>query len=301
MGATVFSVTSVLILFMLVGVFLQLRGKYTPQVNYFLGYFLTNIALPPAIINSFQLPRTLETIELIKTTAFYSLIMMFITLGIGVLVAKIFNKKENLKRLWITGITFSNILFIGIPIVEQLYGEKGLVVLVVYNTISSIFLFTIGVMIFSEQRHFDWRRMLLAPAILAALIGFGLFMLNIQLPQPIESFNIALGSMTAPISMIINGGLFAKSSLKSIFKDKDNLQFAFARMVIIPVIFVSVLSKFITEPIILGVLVMVSAMPSGAINAIFAEQYIGEGVKASQYITLTTLISMVSLPLIMSF
>lgn len=300
MGEIVFSETIKLVFFMLIGVFMALKKKYSPTVNLFIGYLLTNIALPAAIINSFQVEKTHELSEMIRLTLIYSIFMLLTTLIFGYLVARLLGKTGVLKRLWINCLLFSNILFIGIPIVSRLYGEKGLIVLVIYNTLTSFFLFTVGIMIFSNSREFRLKSLYTTPAIVASFIGYLLFTCQITLPETITSFNVTLGGLTAPLAMIINGSLFAQSNLKQMLSNKDNLQFTLARVVGIPLFFIVVLHFIVKDPIILGVLTLVTAMPTGSLNAILAEEYAGEGTKVSQYIALTTCVSMVTLPLIMS-
>ncbi|RHH71550.1 hypothetical protein DW196_03205 [Vagococcus sp. AM17-17] len=300
MGMTVFNETIVLIFFMFVGVLLNKRGKYSPGANIYIGHLLTTVALPAAIINSFQVDKSDRLLIMMKQTAIYTFIMIVATLLITYLIATLFKKKDMLRSLWVVSLTFSNILFIGIPIVGKLYGEVGLIVLVVCNTVTSLFLFTVGIMFLSNSREIRIRSILTTPAILAAVVGFVLFMFGVKLPKPIHTFNVDLSIMTASLSMIINGSLFSQVKLKELFFDKDNLQFLFVRAIIIPIIFIPVLKFFITDPTILGVLVLLASMPVGSLDAILAEEYAGAGTKVSQYIALTTVTSMVTLPIIMS-
>ncbi|MGY3766665.1 AEC family transporter [Vagococcus vulneris] len=301
MGGIVFSETVQLIFFMIIGMFLSKRGKYTASVNLFIGYLLTNVALPAAIINSFQVEKTPELLRMIRWTMVFSLVMLLLTLLFGFLISKILGKKGVLRRLWINCLLFSNILFIGIPIVDRLYGEEGLIVLVIYNTFTSLFLFTIGIMIFSNSREFKLKSLYTTPPIIASIIGYLLFKFGIVLPETINIFNSTLGGLTAPLAMIINGCLFVQNDFKKIIFNKDNLQFTIARVIGVPLFFILILQFFVKDPIILGVLTLVSAMPTGSLNAILAEEYAGEGAKVSQYIALTTIVSMVTLPMVMSF
>lgn len=291
--------TIILLFYMAVGAFLNFKRKYHPSVNVFIGYLLTNIALPAAILNSFQVEKTTEVMTLMRATFGYSFILLSVTLLVGLTIATLFKKKDSFKRLWINCLTFSNILFIGIPIVEKLYGEQGLIILVVYNTVANLFLFTIGMMIFSNSRKMAIRQMLTTPALLAAVIGFLFFYFEIHLPFPLLSFTKVMGGMTAPLSMVINGVLFSQNNFIQLLLDKDNLQFTLARSIIVPLLFIPILQLIVPDKMILGILTLIVAMPTGALNAILAEKYGGNGNKASQYIALTTVISMITLPVVM--
>ncbi|TKA00078.1 hypothetical protein FA950_28910 [Bacillus thuringiensis] len=132
-----------------------------------LSNLLTNVALPFAILISFQ-----STFS------------------------------EEMRKIWIGCCTFSNILFIGIPIVGELYGSKGLIILVIYNTISSLFLFTIGIKLYSGNMKgkMNCKGFLSTPVIIASLGGFILFISNIHIPNPFYSAFQTLGNLTAPLS-----------------------------------------------------------------------------------------------------
>ncbi len=274
---------------------------FTTEVKGFISWFLTNIALPCAILNSFETPYSIEIIVLIGKSFAVSLIVILLTMLFALFYTFLFNKKGISRRLWMGCFTFSNILFIGMPIVSELFGAKGLIVLVVYNTVANLFLFTVGIMIFSGQKQIEWRKMIQTPALIAACMGFLFFVLNIRFPTPIKNFIEVIGTMTVPLAMILNGALFASVSLKTIIKNKDNLQFSFLRLLILPLCMIPLLKLGIQDSLILGVMVLVSGMPTGALNAVFAEQYAQKGAKVSQYIAISTIISLVTLPLLLFF
>lgn len=118
----VFYQTIGLIIYMLIGVIIKVKGYFTKQVNLFLGWFLTNIALPSAILRSFQMEYTAQIKKLMLTSLLYSIVFIIGTLGLSYLFCVIFKRKYVERRMWVCCFTFSSILFIGMPIVEALYG-----------------------------------------------------------------------------------------------------------------------------------------------------------------------------------
>lgn len=297
----VFYQTISLIIYMLIGVIVKVKGYFTKQVNVFLGWFLTNIALPSAILRSFQMEYTAQIKKLMLTSLLYSIVFIIGTLGLSYLFCVIFKRKYVERRMWVCCFTFSSILFIGMPIVEALYGEKGLIVLVIFNTVANLVLFTIGIMIFSNRYHLKWKQVVRTPAIIAALVGATLFVWKIPIPNFMYNSLKYLGDMTVPLSMILNGALFYSSNIKKVFLDVDNLLFSFIRLIIFPIIII-VIMKFVTDNyLLIGIVALISGMPTGALNAVFAEEYAQKGEKVSQYITVSTIISMFSLPIIMLF
>lgn len=301
MSLIVLSQTVILILYMLIGVILLKRNLFTSQVEQCFGWLLTNIALPLAILSGFQIEYSPEIVKLIRDSLFVSFAIVLSTMGLGFIFTVVFRKTEIERRLWVACFTFSNILFIGIPIVSQLIGPKGLLVLVVYNTVANIVLFTIGIMIFSGSNKFNAIRIIKTPAILAALLGFCLFWFQISVPNTILTFITSIGNMTTPLSMIVNGAIIARLKVVRIFINRDNILFSILRLVVLPLCLIPIIKEFIDDPVILVIMSLVIGMPTGALNSVFAEQYAGQGAKVSQYIIISTLLSMITLPLIMIF
>lgn len=299
MSIIVFGQTIILILYMLVGALLSKKKLFTVQVEACLGWFLANIALPFAILMSFQVEYSSEIMNIVKKSLVTSIVIVALTMGLGFLFTVLFRRKGAGRRLWVACFTFSNILFIGIPIVSELLGPKGLIVLVTYNTVANLILFTVGVMIFSGSKEIDVIRIVKTPAIIAAALGFLLFVLHLSIPQMLAPFFTSIGNMTAPLSMIVNGAIFARSKIMPIILDKDNLLFSVLRLIALPACLTPLLKLTLHDPVILVIMCLVIGMPSGALNSVFAEQYVGEGAKASQYIVLSTIISMFTLPLIL--
>lgn len=171
--------------------------------------------------------------------------------------------------------------------------------LVSYNTVSMFLLFTLGVVIYKNGagKGIDVKQFLLNPAILATFIGFIFFVMEISLPSTVYRAIDSLGSMTAPLSMIITGATMAENRLLEFVKDYKVYLFSAFRLLLIPAITFIILKQFLEDPIIIGVLVIAAAMPSGAMNVVLAEQYNSSGAVASKYVVMTTILSIFTLPL----
>ncbi|MFT8917418.1 MAG: AEC family transporter [Oenococcus sp.] len=287
-----------LIIFMLFG-FLLLKLGWIKKIHINgLSGLLTKLSLPCAILMSCQMPFSWQTAQIIGESAVISLLFMIVTLLLALLMPKIFRIKADLKNIWVGCCTFSNILFIGIPIIGSLYGHVGLIVLVTYNAFSNLFLFSLGIKLYSSVSKFEWRSFLLTPAIAASILGFLLFFARIRIVSPISDSLSDLGNMTAPLSMLITGALFAQTDFKHLFKRLDLYEFCLTRLVILPLVLVPLLKFGIQNQIILGVMVIAAAMPAGAINTALAELYSGQGRRASEYVVSSTLLSMLTIPLV---
>jgi predicted permease len=72
------------------------------------------------------------------------------------------------------------------------------------------------------------------------------------------------------------------------------------RLIAVPVLFWLILRPFVTDPLVLGVIITLAAMPVGANTTIFAEEYGANARLASQFVFVSTIASLVTIPLIVT-
>src|SRR5699024_6140687 len=190
-------------------------------------------------------------------------------------------------------------LFIGIPIIGTLYGEKGLFILVIYNTISNLFLFTFGIKLYKNDIDFKSIGLsILSPALLASFLGILLLILGVSLPKTLATAINELGNMTAPLSMIITGALFGFINIKKFIVSRNIYLFCFVRLILIPGLVFVILNTFITDKVILGVMVLSAGMPAGATNTSLATIYSDKGAETSQYVVMSSILCIITLPVL---
>lgn len=292
---------AILIVYLLVGLALTHWGQLNKNNLTNLSMLLTDALLPCAILSSFLTDYSREKMRLVFVTFILSFVLMLLVMTTSYLITRLFRIKGKLAKVWIGCCSFSNILFIGIPIIKPLFGSHGLIALVTFNTVSNLFFFSAGVKIYSLNSKIKWKDFIKTPAIWGAFIGFALFALQVKLPGILSVPITALGDMTAPISMIINGALVYGTPILSLLRQKKNFLFVFVRLVVMPFAVILIMMPFIHNPVLRGIFILMGGMPSGAINSVFADLYTGEGQVAAQYIILSTILSMGTLPLLTFF
>jgi len=110
----------------------------------------------------------------------------------------------------------------------------------------------------------------------------------------------SLGSMTSPLSMILIGATLANMKLK-VLLDKSVLYTSFFRLIAFPVLIALLLKPFGLEPMIVNVCVILLAMPVASNTAAMAERYGGDYKFASAVVSVSTLLSVVTVPIITWF
>ena len=300
MITTVIDQCLILLIFLVIGFLCSRKNWIHKKHMSSLSNLLTNIVLPAAILTSFNVNIAAYNLNFFVTIICISLFLVAFPFILSKLLVSFTHMELALKKVWIGCCTYSNILFIGIPIIGTLYDEKGLFILVIYNTISNLFLFTLGIRLYKNDVNFkSMGPSLLSPALLASFLGILLLILNVSLPKTLTTALNELGSMTAPLSMIITGALFGLINIKKFMVSKNIYIFCFVRLIVIPGLVFVILNTFITDKVILGVMILSAGMPAGATNTSLATIYSDKGPETSQYVVMSSILCIITLPILM--
>lgn len=107
-----------------------------------------------------------------------------------------------------------------------------------------------------------------------------------------------LGDLKTPLSRVVIGGVLAEMALKSVFTNWRVYVVSTMRLLLVPLLTWAILRPFITDPLMLGVPVILAAMPSAANAVLLAEEYRSDAELASQGVFISTLFCIVTIPVI---
>ena len=293
------SILAVLIVF---GYVARKLGVLTDTINAGMSTLLVKITLPCTIFVSMLRPFTRTLLMESLATLLISAAVYLSGYVIGMGLARLMNAELEEKRVWQFALVFANVGYMGFPIIYAVYGYEGMIYTTMANVVFNILAFSLGVYLFKKDRDEEVRAnlklALFNPALVATYIGFFLFLTGLRPPEFIESGVGLVGGMTTPLSMLIVGSILAKSRLLTLVNDPRVLPVIFMRLVGIPLVALLVLRPFLHNDVMLGVIVILAAMPVAALTVIFAEQYKGNTAVASKLVALSSLLCLFSIPLI---
>lgn len=296
------ALTQVIILFLiiLVGVYAKKRDIISKEANKKLTSLLLEVTAPLLVITSFSFDYSPE---LLKNAIIVFIFGMLIH-GFGALIGMFLYKKYPVKKQQILKFvtTFSNCGFMGFPILLSLYGRIGIFYGSIFLMSFYIYIWSYGVMVFKGKGG-GWKNIKKAfinPGMIAVYIGLPIFLFSIKLPTPLFSAMEMVGSMTSPLAMLIIGAILADVNFKSIFKGSGTYYASFIRLIVIPLIAFGVLTLLGLKGDILGICIILVAMPAAANSAIFAERLDGDAEYASKVVAVSTLLSVITIPFILT-
>lgn len=286
----------------LVGFYGNKKNIITADMNKGLADILIQIALPFMIVTSFifTYDQTIQT-NVIKTF-YYSFAAYLIIIGVS--YGLVFLMEQDKRTIVHFANVFPNTGYVGFPILLSLYGPEGVIYGSIFNMFFVIFLWTYGIMLFKqhdtkENLRAEIKKVLFNPSIIAVLIGIAIMLFNIELPNALLSATNSIGSMTGPLSMIIIGGILARAKITHYLKDWTIYYGLATKLVIVPLSVYFILAYLVGASTPINVVILMSAMPASAMTSILAESFHIESDYAAVLVALSTLLSLLTVPLLL--
>jgi predicted permease len=190
--------------------------------------------------------------------------------------------------------------FMGYPVARALYGEIGVFYTSIVNLVFSTMVWTYGILLYNSKGKFNYKSLTNIGTI-SSLLGIMLFLLQISIPGPVLSALDLTGKMTTPLSMLLIGALIANVNIKELFSDWKVYWTSFIKLLVIPIVTALLLKLLNYNTMVISICTIMAAMPSAATNAIFAKEFDVNPTFASIGVFITTLLCIVTLPLMLYF
>lgn len=196
---------------------------------------------------------------------------------------------------------FTNNGFMGFPVVKALWGSKALLYAALLNIPVSILMYTYGIWLYARRDgkdvKFSARDLINIPNV-SAVIVLILALMQFRFTGPVQDTLSVIGDATVPLSMIVVGATLAERSHNGIFGDWLIYAAAAVRLLIFPLAVFGLVYFLPIDPLIKGVLVIIAAMPGSANGVLFAQQYGYNRTISSRYVFISTVMSVLTIPLI---
>lgn len=264
--------------------------------------------------------------------AFFMYICLF---GLSFLSGKLFHLQGDHQQLYSAMSAFGNIGFMGIPIVTSIFPERGMLYISVFTMIDQLMLWTVGVRLTSKagdrvekvseiqsscgqvkadrknvaversatdrtvdkRVSFDFKK-LINPVTVAIVLSLIFILAGIQLPEILNTAFSKIGATATPLAMIYLGGVFACMDVRKYVCKLDYYGIVVIKMLIFPVIFYLIQGLLPISAEIRMTMTLTSAMPVMSSVVMMANAYGTDGDYAMGGILVTTVCSIVTLPLV---
>lgn len=192
---------------------------------------------------------------------------------------------------------FSNIGFMGYPLVRAMFGEGAMFHLTIFVLFFQLVCWSYGAQTISGEGRFclSWR-LLKTPCVLSALLAYAIYLSGVHIPRIIADVVKTTGESTSPLAMLILGCALSQCSLRDVFGRPKLYLLALIKLIVVPLAAFFVLRTFIKDPLLLSLTTVVLAMPAATNATILTYQNHGDDRLAASGVFLTTLLSVASVP-----
>lgn len=291
-----FEQVCMLFLLIFIGFVCAKSGVIKPEGKKILSNLLVYIIVPGMVINAYMTEYDPEILPNLLLSYGLSFIALILASVLSVLFTR--GIKSNNRAILRFGCAFSNAGYMGFPLIQALYGAEGLMYASAFITLFNIMVWTVGYSMVSGTAKPKEVLKTIAknPVIYSVVIGLLIYMLQIPVPNVLKQPIALVGNMNTPISMIIVGIIIAGSNLKHIVVNKEIWYTFLVRMLLIPAITFGLFFLLGVSGMVTNVVVIQASCPTAAITSVFAVQFGHDEETAAGAVILTTLLSVLTLP-----
>ena len=296
-----------IVLMVLVGYALTWKGWFTEDNAKLLPRLVNYVALPTYMLWNLMNTFDKGKLEQMVYGMAVPILSMALTFVIAVVVSNMLKMPSNRKGTFRAVYFSSSSVFVGVPVNLALFGENSIPYVLLYFLANAIMFWTIGNYSISTDGPGAPARILsmvtLKNVFSAPLLGFmfaiALIMLDIRLPSFVFNTAKYLGGMTTPLSLMFIGIVMFSVDLKKLRLTKDLIAVLFGRFVVSPVAVLLVASFFPLPELMKKVFVIQAALPAISQTTLMTSFYGGDSEYAATLVSLTTLVSMLAIPIYM--
>lgn len=292
---------SVLLLFLLMGIGFAVSklGLLNPNFRSAASSYVINLALPMFILRNMNFSFSTEMLLNAIKMLIISLICYVTLSALSLVFARKTRLPSEKSAPYQFGMVFGNVGFMGLPIVAAVFGEEAVFYGAIFNIFFEIFLWTFGVSIFRKGEKLQAKKFI-TPALISIIIGMSMFLADLDWPELVLSAIESIGSTATPVSMVVLGVMFSEMNIKDSVRDVKPFLSALYRLAVIPSMAGFALYTIGMRGLLLGVPMVILGMPVAANGAMMADYYKKDYREMTKIIVVTTLLSLLTVPIVVS-
>lgn len=284
-------------------------GYVTGKLGYMGGTFdkrlsklVLDITCPSLILSSAmsgELPDRRYILPLLGISTLTYIVLTLLAWGLS----RLLGRRPEDRGVIAFALIFGNVGFMGYPVVASVFGHQAVFYAAVLNVVNTFAVFTIGTMMVTggegySREKFN-RKVLYGTPMLAAyaailIVAFGIDHVPTVVSQPLTM----IGNITVPAALLIIGSSMSHLPLKALLGTPVVYATTLFRLVILPVGIYFLCMALGFDPFVVGINTVVVAMPVATYGTILCLKYGKDTTLMAEITFVTTLLSMVSIPLL---
>lgn len=298
----VFQTMLKLFLLLILGFVLFKCHIFDEYTNKKISALIVNVASPMLIISSIAgVEGSNKSIVFLMIGAGILMYIGFIILG--KIINRIFPFPKKGWPVYECMVVFANTGFMGYPVLLDVFGQEAVFYASLIHMAFNFFVYTYAIMCLTKGDDSEFKlnfKQLLTPGIILIFVGIFIYLFDIQLPSVLMDTINSVGSLTAPLSMMMIGSSLAVYPIKDSFTDWRSYVFAFVRLMIVPFVTMIMCRLLHIDAYYANITIITNAMPVGSMVLMLATQYNANVKIVTRNIVVSTLLSVITIPIVVA-
>lgn len=260
----------------------------------------------PALILSSSMTGELPDREYIQPLLLISIITYAVLTGVAYLLPRYLTRKRDDEGIIGFALMFGNVGFMGYPVVASIFGHEAVFYAAVLNVVNTFAVFTVGTLLITgkndvEQKRFE-KKVLYSPPMLSCYLTMLIVALRIDnIPEAISAPLTMIGNITVPAALLIIGSSMSNLPVRSLLGNVTVYTTTLFRLVLLPIGIYYLCNALGFSAFVVNINTVVIAMPVATYGTILCLKYGKDTATITEVTFITTLISMLSIPLLVLF
>lgn len=298
----VFQTMLKLFLLLVLGFVLFKCHIFDEYTNKKISALIVNVASPMLIISSIAgVEGSNKSIVFLMIGAGILMYIGFIILG--KIINRLFPFPKKDWPVYECMVVFANTGFMGYPVLLDVFGQEAVFYASLIHMAFNFFVYTYAIMCLTKGDDSEFKlnfKQLLTPGIILIFVGIFIYLFDIQLPSVLMDTINSVGSLTAPLSMMMIGSSLAVYPIKNSFTDWRSYVFAFVRLMIVPFVTMIMCRLLHIDAYYANITIITNAMPVGSMVLMLATQYNANVKIVTRNIIVSTLLSVITIPIVVA-
>ncbi len=295
---TVFFQMLALLIMIGTGYFAAKTDMLDEHTNNQMSGMIVNIFNPLLVLASSANAVGQIPLDTIAVVGLIAVGMFAIFIAVGMVLSPFFEKDKEQRKIYQLMFVFSNVGFIGIPVISSILGAEYVVYVSEFMLVYTFVFYTYGIALMEGRFSAASFKSMLNPGTIFGLAAMAVIIFEIQMPEFLKTAVTYLGNVTSPVALMAVGFALANSDLKKVFGQPGLYVFSVLKLLILPLLMLPLLKLVTKDEALIPVCMVMFGMPIGNMPLILGNQKGMDVTSCSAAIILTTVLCVFTVPVL---
>lgn len=298
---TVFFQMLALLLMIGAGYYVTQKGMLDEHTNNQMSDMIVHIFNPMLVLASAANSVGQISMDAMKLAGLIAVLMFLAFILAGMVLSPLFEKDREQRKIFQLMFVFSNVGFIGIPVISSIFGTEYVVYVSEFMLVYTLVFYTYGIALMDGRFSKESLRAMINPGTVSGILAMAVIIFSIQLPEFLKTAVTYLGNVTSPMALVAVGFALAQSDRKKIFGQPRLYLFSVVKLFVLPLALLPLLRMAVPDKELQAVCMVMFGMPVGNMPLILGNQRGLDVSSCSAAIILSTVLCVLTVPFLLMF